>query len=48
MKVIIPFENQKDMEDIPENVKEGMEFVFVKEMEEVLEHITAEGESVWK
>ena len=47
-KVIIPCENEKDMEDIPETVKEGMEFVFVREMTEVLENVTAKGESVWR
>ncbi|MBQ2679826.1 MAG: endopeptidase La [Firmicutes bacterium] len=48
VKVIIPFENERDMEDIPDNVKEGMDFVFVKEMSEVLENVTAKGESVWR
>jgi len=34
--VIIPEENKKDMEDIPENVKKKMKFVFVKDMDTVL------------
>ncbi len=34
--VIIPYENIKDLDDIPENIKEQMEFVPVKTMDEVL------------
>ncbi|MBI4040077.1 endopeptidase La [Candidatus Daviesbacteria bacterium] len=34
--VIAPEHNQKDLEDIPKNVKEGLKFVFVKHMDEVL------------
>lgn len=35
-KVLLPFENKKDMDDIPKSVKKDMEFEFVKTMEEVL------------
>jgi ATP-dependent Lon protease len=35
-KVLVPAKNQKDLEDIPENVKHDMEFVFVKDVREVL------------
>ena len=34
--VIIPFENIKDLDDIPENIKDEMNFVPVKTMDEVL------------
>jgi len=34
--VIIPEENKKDMEDIPENIKEKLKFVFAKDMDIVL------------
>ncbi len=34
--VIAPFHNKKDLEDIPNNVKDDLEFVFVKHMDEVL------------
>ncbi len=37
-KVIIPEENAKDLADIPDNVKNGMEIVPVSRMEEVLKH----------
>lgn len=37
-KIIIPIDNEKDLDDVPENVKNGLEFVFAKTMEEVLEH----------
>lgn len=35
--VIAPKDNEKDMEDIPEYVQKGLEFVFVKNMDEVLD-----------
>jgi ATP-dependent Lon protease len=38
-KILIPFENKKDLEEIPEKVKRSMEFVLVKSMEQVLEHV---------
>ncbi|MFC1890197.1 endopeptidase La, partial [Thermodesulfobacteriota bacterium] len=34
--IILPDRNRKDLEDIPENVKKDVEFLFVKEMDEVL------------
>lgn len=34
--VIMPHDNQKDLEDIPTNVKKDLKFVFVKHMDEVL------------
>jgi len=37
-KVLIPEENVKDLADIPENVKSGMEIVPVSRMDEVLKH----------
>jgi ATP-dependent Lon protease len=36
--VLIPHENEKDLADIPDNVKEGMTIVPVSCAEEVLEH----------
>jgi ATP-dependent Lon protease len=35
--VFIPQENEKDLADIPDNVKEGLELVVVKHVSEVLE-----------
>ncbi|NNC52482.1 MAG: endopeptidase La, partial [Erythrobacter sp.] len=37
-KVLIPEENVKDLTEIPENVKEGLEIVPVAHVDEVLEH----------
>ena len=34
--IIIPEKNRKDMDDIPEKVKKGLKFIFVKHMDEVL------------
>lgn len=36
--VLIPKDNEKDLVDIPDNVKEGMEIIPVSNVEEVLEH----------
>ncbi len=37
-KILIPKENEKDLEDIPAEVKKTIEFVVVSTMDEVLEH----------
>ena len=37
-KVLIPEENAKDLAEIPDNVKNGLEIVPVSRMDEVLEH----------
>jgi ATP-dependent Lon protease len=37
-RVLIPAENAKDLADIPENVKSGMEIIPVSRMDEVLRH----------
>ena len=37
-KVLLPKECESDLEEIPQNVKEQMEFVLVEHMDEVLEH----------
>lgn len=36
--ILYPFDNQKDLEEIPETVRAKMNFIPVKTMEEVLEH----------
>lgn len=36
--VLVPRENEKDVEEIPEEIKEGLEILFVETMEEVAEH----------
>ena len=35
-EVIIPKENEKDMAEIPDNVKDGLELIFVDNVDEVL------------
>lgn len=37
-KVLLPVENEKDLADIPQSVKEEMSFHLVAHMDEVLEH----------
>lgn len=37
-KVILPKDNEKDLEHVPENVRGKMEFIFVENMDEVLPH----------
>ena len=40
-EVIFPGENQKDLYEIPENVKKGIRFQAVERMEQVLEKVFA-------
>lgn len=35
--IILPEDNEKDIEDIPESVREGLQFIPVKHLDEVLE-----------
>lgn len=37
-KIILPEENEKDMDDIPDSVREQLEFVLVSHVDEVLQH----------
>jgi ATP-dependent Lon protease len=37
-KILLPKENQRDIEEIPDNVRKKLEFVFVDNMDQVLEH----------
>jgi ATP-dependent Lon protease len=37
--VVIPRENEKDLEDIPDNVRQAMEFTLVATMDEVLSKV---------
>jgi ATP-dependent Lon protease len=43
-KVLLPKDNQMDLDEIPENVRRKMEFVFVDHMDQVLEHALIRGE----
>ena len=44
-KVLIPYENKKDLEEIPDKIKKSMEIVLVKNMEEVLNYTLLEKEN---
>ena len=46
--VILPKENEKDLNEIPEEVKDGLEFVLAETMEDVLNSALAKGEAIWK
>lgn len=48
LQVVLPAENERDLEEIPEDVKMGMEFFPVSEMAQVLDHAVIEGAQVWK
>ena len=43
-KILIPKENEKDLEDIPAIVRRKVKFVPVESMDEVLAHALVEGE----
>lgn len=42
-KVLVPAENEKDVEEISKEIKSGLEIVYVKSMEEVLGHALVKG-----
>lgn len=46
-KIIIPFENKKDYEELPEKIKNEIEFVFAKDMKTVLENALSGGGGKW-
>ncbi len=43
-KIILPRENEKDLEEIPKKIKSQLEFLFVEHMDEVLEEALLESE----
>ena len=40
-KIILPKKNENNLEEIPKNIKNGMEFYFVEKMDRVIEHALA-------
>ena len=42
-KILVPAENEKDVEEISKEIKSGLEIVYVKSMEEVLGHALVKG-----
>ncbi|MDE3839803.1 endopeptidase La [Bacillus methanolicus] len=43
-KIILPKENEKDIDDIPESVRDDLDFVLVSHVDEVLKHALGGGE----
>ena len=43
-KVILPYENEKDIEEIPDAVKRHMRFILASDMDEVLSHALVRNE----
>ncbi|MBH0230051.1 endopeptidase La [Halobacillus yeomjeoni] len=41
-KIIMPADNEKDLEDIPDSVRKGLTFIPVKHLDEVLKHALVE------
>lgn len=46
-KIIIPFDNRKDFEELPDKIKTEVEFVFAKDMKTVLENALCKGGEKW-
>lgn len=46
--VILPWENEKDLTEINDEIKEGIEFVLAKTMEDVLKVALMKGAEIWK
>lgn len=44
-KIIIPADNERDLEDIPESIRDDLQFILVKHLDEVLEHALLEEEN---
>lgn len=43
-KIIIPFENKKDFDELPAKIRDEIEFVFAKDIKTVLKHALKNGE----
>jgi ATP-dependent Lon protease len=43
-RVLLPHRNKKDLIDIPEMVKQDIEFIFIKTAEKLIENIFYEGD----
>ncbi len=46
-KIIIPYENKKDFEELPEKIKQEVEFIFAKDIRTVLENAISGGGDGW-
>ncbi len=43
-KVLLPVENVRDLEDVPENQRNSMEFVAISDIEQAMKHLIIKGE----
>ena len=41
-KVLVPGDNEREMSEVPENVKESLEIVSVRDMDDVIRHALKE------
>jgi len=46
--ILLPFRNQKDIEEITPEIKQKINFKFMKRIEDVLEEAIVDGKSIWK
>ena len=47
-KVLIPYDNKKDLDEMPDNVKQGLEIVLLKKADEAFSHVFAKGVNIKK
>jgi len=40
-KIVLPADNEKDLEEVPQHVRNELSFVFVKNIDEVLKEVLA-------
>jgi len=43
-KIVMPLENKKNLEEIPDNVKRELEFIFAEKMDQVLDVALVKGD----
>lgn len=48
IKIILPKQNERDLKEIEQEIKQGLEFVLAETMEDVIQNALAEGEKIWK
>ncbi|MEY8321746.1 endopeptidase La [Lachnospiraceae bacterium 46-61] len=48
VKIILPKQNERDLKEIEQEIKQGLEFVLAETMEDVIQNALAEGEKIWK
>ena len=48
VKIILPKQNERDLKEIEQEIKQGLEFVLAETMEDVITNALAEGEKIWK